>query len=181
MKTKRLTACAMMLAIFIVLGLFPPISLGFIPVPIVIQNLAVLLCGLLLTKWEALSVTLVFLLMAAVGLPVLSGSTGGFAVFMGPSAGYLFAYPLCAFLIALAKEHINTSKNTFIKIFFMVFVIGVLLLDAIGAVGMSINISGMSLATALKAQLAFIPGDTVKAVLATLIYTLIPAKVRAGM
>ncbi|OFI49316.1 hypothetical protein BG261_01670 [Floricoccus tropicus] len=176
MKIKRLTICAMMLAIIVVLGFFPPIPLGFIPVPIVIQNLGILLTGLLLRKGEAFTVVAVFLLMVAAGLPFLSGGRGGLTPFFGPSVGYLIAYPICAFLIAWAMEYVPKPNNLFTALI-VTFLIGVLLLDGIGAIGMHINIKGMSLASAFKAQLAFIPGDTVKAVAASVVYSLLPLSI----
>ncbi|GAF36427.1 substrate-specific component BioY of biotin ECF transporter [Lentilactobacillus farraginis DSM 18382 = JCM 14108] len=39
MKIREVTEIALMTAVIIVLGLIPPIPLGFIPVPIVLQNL----------------------------------------------------------------------------------------------------------------------------------------------
>lgn len=42
--TRLLTLSAMMVAILIILGLFPGIPLGFIPVPIVLQNMGVMSC-----------------------------------------------------------------------------------------------------------------------------------------
>ena len=48
MKTKNVALIAMMTAIIIVLGFVPPIPLGFIPVPIVLQNMGIMLAGAIL-------------------------------------------------------------------------------------------------------------------------------------
>ena len=72
-QTKKLTLAAMMTAILIILGVFPGIPLGFIPVPIILQNMGVLLTTELLgAKYGTLS-TALFLALALFGLPVLSG------------------------------------------------------------------------------------------------------------
>lgn len=48
MKIREVTEIALMTAVIIVLGLIPPIPLGFIPVPIVLQNLGVMIAGVVL-------------------------------------------------------------------------------------------------------------------------------------
>ncbi|WEV45786.1 biotin transporter BioY [Streptococcaceae bacterium ESL0687] len=177
MKTQRLTLSAMMLAIIIVLGFFPGIPLGFIPVPIVIQNMGIILTGLLLRKAESFTVVSVFLLMVAIGLPLLAGGKGNAASFVGPTAGYLFAYPVCAFLISYLIEKCPKPIN-FIKAFVISFLIGVLLLDFLGALGLHLSpASKMPFLKALYLQVTFIPGDTIKALVASLIYVLLPKNI----
>ena len=62
------------------------------PIPIVLQNALAVLAGLLLGPlFGGLSV-LLFLLAGAVVLPVFSGGNGGFAVFAGPTGGFLVGY-----------------------------------------------------------------------------------------
>ena len=79
-----------MTAIICILGLVPGVPLPFMPVPIVLQNIGIFLAGIILgRKMGALSV-IVFLLLVATGLPVLSGGRGGIGVFVGPSAGFYF-------------------------------------------------------------------------------------------
>ena len=64
------------------------------PIPIVLQNALAVLAGLLLGPlFGGLSV-LLFLVAGAVGLPVFSGGSGGFAVFAGPTGGGLSALGL---------------------------------------------------------------------------------------
>ena len=48
MKAKDITQIALMTAVIVILGMFPGIPLGFIPVPIVLQNMGVMLAGALL-------------------------------------------------------------------------------------------------------------------------------------
>lgn len=48
MKIRQLTQTSLMIAAIIVLGMIPPIPLGIIPVPIVMQNLGIMLAGLFL-------------------------------------------------------------------------------------------------------------------------------------
>ncbi|MED9788427.1 MAG: biotin transporter BioY, partial [Latilactobacillus curvatus] len=74
---------ALLLAIIIGLGLVPNLPMGLIPVPITVQNIGILLVGLILTPGEAAITIGAFLLLALIGMPVLTGMRGGVAVFMG--------------------------------------------------------------------------------------------------
>ena len=76
MKTKVLTRVTMMVALMIVSGVLT-IPLPGLPVPIVLQNMMMMLAGGLLGKKFGTLAVSVFLLMVAVGFPVLSGGRGG--------------------------------------------------------------------------------------------------------
>lgn len=74
---KHLTQTAMVTALIIVLGFFPGIPVGFIPVPIVLQNMGIFLAAELLgRKYGTIAVGL-FLGLVALGLPLLSGGAWG--------------------------------------------------------------------------------------------------------
>src|SRR2546423_11851233 len=71
------------------------------PVPMTLQPLAVLLVGGLLgARLGALSMIL-YLAMGAAGLPVFTPTVPlvGFARLVGPTGGYLLAYPLAAWAV----------------------------------------------------------------------------------
>src|SRR5216684_8281772 len=71
------------------------------PVPMTLQPLAVLLVGGLLgARVGALSMIL-YLAMGAAGLPVFTPTVPllGFARLLGPTGGYLLAYPVAAFAV----------------------------------------------------------------------------------
>ncbi|NQU65132.1 MAG: biotin transporter BioY, partial [SAR324 cluster bacterium] len=71
----RPTVYASLFAALISAGAFMAIPIG--PVPIVLQNMFVLLAGVILGwKWGVASV-LIYLLAGAVGFPVFSGGRGG--------------------------------------------------------------------------------------------------------
>ncbi|MFH1985598.1 MAG: biotin transporter BioY [Pseudomonadota bacterium] len=91
-----------LMAAFIAIGAFVAIPIG--PVPIVLQNLFVLLAGLLLgPRWGAASVGL-YLLAGACGLPVFAGATGGLGRFMGPTGGYLISYLPAVILVGAVSD-----------------------------------------------------------------------------
>ena len=75
------------------------ISIPFWPVPVTMQTFAVLMVGALY-GWRLGGITvLAWLLEAALGMPVLAGGKGGIAPYIGPTAGYLFAFPVGAMLM----------------------------------------------------------------------------------
>lgn len=167
MNTKYLVYAALMTAIIAVMGLVPAIPLPFIPVPIVLQNVGVFLAGIILgRKYGVLSV-IVFLLLVMAGAPLLSGGRGGFGVFLGPSAGYLGMYVIVAFLIGWARDR-HYDKLNFGRTLAIIVIYGVILLDAVGGIVMALIIH-MPIDKALLLSLTFIPGDLIKAVVASLI------------
>lgn len=79
------------------------VPLGFTPVPLTLQPFAVLLLGLLLTPRLAAATLGVYLLEGASGLPVFAPGLvfgAGMAHLLGPTGGYLMAYPAAAALVA---------------------------------------------------------------------------------
>jgi len=90
------------------------VSVPMIPVPITMQTFAVTLIGALY-GWRLGTATVVaWLVEGAAGMPVLAGGAGGLAPFMGPTAGYLFAFPLLAALTGfLAEKGWNGERPAF--------------------------------------------------------------------
>ena len=68
------------------------------PVPMTMQSWAVILAGAALgPRWGVAAVGL-YLAAATLGLPVLADGASGPAPFTGPTAGYIVAFPLAAFV-----------------------------------------------------------------------------------
>jgi len=71
--------------------------LPFTPVPLTLQNFAVVLVGLVLGPVAGFSAMVLYLVEGAIGLPVFTPyAAGGVAHLLGPNGGYLFSYPLAA-------------------------------------------------------------------------------------
>ncbi|HWV20497.1 MAG TPA: biotin transporter BioY [Devosia sp.] len=80
------------------------VEVPLVPVPVTMQTLAVTLIGAVY-GWRLGALTVVAWLMeAALGMPVLSGGAAGAHHFVGPTAGYLFAFPLAAALTGWLAE-----------------------------------------------------------------------------
>jgi len=156
-------------ALMAVLGLIPKIDLP-LGVPITLQTLGVMLAGCLLGPRLAVQALLLFLAAVAIGLPLLSGGRGGFGVFMTPSAGYLLAWPLGAFVTGLVMHTLpaGSPRRVALSAFVASALGGLLVIHACGVVGL-MNIAGMSLTQALIGTSAFVPGDLIKCVLTAVV------------
>jgi biotin transport system substrate-specific component len=152
---KRMVYAALMAALTAA-GAYIAIPIG--PVPIVLQNLFVILAGLLLGgRWGLISVA-VYLLAGAMGLPVFAGGTGGVGKFVGPTGGYLLGFAAAAYLIGLISE--NGKGRVAVDVLAMVA--GTLVIYAFGVSWLKV-VTGMSFSKAVAVgMLPFLIGDAVK-------------------
>ena len=73
------------------------VPLPFSPVPMTLQPLAVLVVGALLGPKRGMAALVLYLVMGAMGAPVFApGGPPGAARLIGPTGGYLLAFPLAA-------------------------------------------------------------------------------------
>lgn len=99
LSLRGIVFSALMVAILVLFG-YISIPIGFSPVPITLQTLAVMLAGGLLGPlYGFLSIALVVVL-TALGFPLPHG-TGGLAVLLGPTGGYVIMWPFAALLMGL--------------------------------------------------------------------------------
>ena len=81
------------------------LPLPFTPVPLTLQNFGVLLVALALGSKRGFAALALYLVEGASGMPVFNpAGTGGLAQLLGPTGGYLLAYPAVAFVTGLIAE-----------------------------------------------------------------------------
>jgi biotin transport system substrate-specific component len=82
------------------------VPLPFTPVPLTLQNFAVIAVGLMLGSRRGFAALALYLIEGASGMPVFSPSItgGGIAQLLGPTGGFLMAYPAVAFVAGLIYE-----------------------------------------------------------------------------
>jgi biotin transport system substrate-specific component len=81
------------------------LPLPFTPVPLTLQNFGVLLVGLSLGSRRGFAALLLYLAEGAAGMPVFNpAGLGGIAQLLGPTGGYLLAYPFVAAIAGLIME-----------------------------------------------------------------------------
>jgi biotin transport system substrate-specific component len=162
-----LAMTATFVGIIAAMGLVPAITVPGVGVPITIQSMGVMLAGAILGRWRGAAAVLIFLVLVALGLPLLSGGRGGLGVFFKPSVGFLIGFPVAAFVIGWLSERLNAARSLWRGIAANVFG-GIIVLYVFGIVGIAV-VSHLSLLKALIATWVFIPGDLAKAVVAALI------------
>ncbi len=154
---------AVFAALIIVLGtVVVPLPGG---VPITAQTLGVMLAGLVLGPRVAPLSILLVLVLAAVGLPVLAGGRGGLGMFVGPTVGYLIGWIAGVVVIGLIMR---TGPVTWWRAAAASVIGGVLVVYAFG-IPVQALVTGVPLGLTALSSAAFLPGDLIKVVVATLV------------
>jgi biotin transport system substrate-specific component len=170
--TQNTVLVAVFAAIIAALGIVPPITVGVTPVPITLQTLGVMLAGALLGAWRGMLSALVVVVLAVAGLPILAGGRGGFGVFLGPTGGYLVGWIFGAFVVGLLVQRWAIRQDNVVVRHFCVgaatIIGGIVVVYAFGIPWTSVS-TGLSLGTSFTGSLVFVPGDLLKAVVATLV------------
>jgi len=100
-------------SLFVALCAQVTLPLPFNPVPLTLQNFGVLLVGLTLGSRRSFAALALYLVEGAVGMPVFNpAGLGGVAQLLGPTGGYLLAYP---FVAALAGWIMERGRKTFAR------------------------------------------------------------------
>jgi biotin transport system substrate-specific component len=103
---------ALVIGASIVIAIFARLSvpLPFTPVPFTLANFGLLAAGLLLGSRRAGAAALLYLVYGAAGMPVFSpAGPGGLAQLFGATGGYLWAFPLVAFVAGWISERGDRS------------------------------------------------------------------------
>ncbi len=81
------------------------------PIPFTMQNFAVILSGLLLPPFYAFLSQMLYLLLIALGVPLASNFSGGLGILLGYTAGYLWGFPITAFLMSILSRYYLGRSN----------------------------------------------------------------------
>ena len=120
------------------LALSSYIVVPMVPVPVTMQTFAVTLIGALY-GWRLGAMTIAaWLVEGAVGFPVLAGGAAGASHFVGPTGGYLFAFPLVGALVGwLAERGWNGNR---VMLAFAAMVLGNLACLVLGTAWLAVMI-----------------------------------------
>src|SRR5579872_2646842 len=98
-------------SLFVALCARVTVPLPFTPVPLTLQNFGLLLVGLLLGSRGGFAALAIYLAEGMAGLPVFSpAGPGGLAQLVGPTGGFLLAYP---FVAGIAGWIMENGKRSF--------------------------------------------------------------------
>jgi biotin transport system substrate-specific component len=138
------------------------LPLPFTPVPLTLQNFAVLLVGMFLGPVAGFSAMVLYLVEGALGLPVFTPyAAGGVAHLLGPNGGYLFSYPIAAATagwVVRAMQHVTSRFRSAL----VAATIATLPIFLLGATWLAHFLHLGVSATWVLAVAPFIPGEIVK-------------------
>lgn len=135
------------------------VPLWFTPVPLSLQPFGVLVLALLLSPRLAAATLCAYLVEGAAGLPVFAPSPlTGAAHLLGPTGGYLMAYPLAAVLASYVWRRMGKG---FASGLLSAAAADVLILIC-GALWLAVSTHGHAGAVLAAAVWAFVPGDALK-------------------
>jgi biotin transport system substrate-specific component len=141
------------------------VRLPWTPVPITGQTFAVLLTGAVLGARRAFLAQLLYLAEGAAGLPVFAGGAAGVARLVGPTGGYLIAFPFAAALTgALAQRGWDRHVATMVA----AMLLGSVVIFGGGLLWLSRFVPPQTLLAA--GLLPFVPGDLIKTTLAAVVF-----------
>lgn len=147
---------------------------GFSTVPFSLQTFAVMLAGGLLGAAYGFWSIFVVVALTTIGLPLMNGP-GGFAQVFGPTGGFIWMFPVSAFLIGWASDRLFAGRrklepSRFALLLLAMIVFGILLPYVAGVPWLAHVSAKLDFSGAITAgMLPFLPGDSLKAVAAVLI------------
>lgn len=133
------------------------------PVPITAQTFAVLLTGALLGSRLGAMAMIVYLVEGASGLPFFYGGHGGITHLLGPTGGYLIAFPAAAFITGAFAEN-GWDKRFYSAVAAMA--VGSIVILLAGWAWFSILMHTAPIAALKLSVMPHIAGDIIKILLA---------------
>lgn len=97
---KMVLACSMA----VITAITAQVKFNIAFIPYTMQNFGVMLSGLLLGPVYGFISQLIYIGMIGIGIPAASGFSGGIAVLIGPTSGYIWAFPISAFIAGLFRK-----------------------------------------------------------------------------
>lgn len=164
--SRDLALVAVFAGVIAALGLVPAVFVPGFPAPITLQSMGVVLAGAVLGPRRGTLSVLLFLLLVALGLPLLAGGRGGLGVFVTPYAGFLWAFPLAALVVGWLTW--RRGAPYLVRWGVPVNLLGSVVLYLGGWLSL-VTIGGNAPLAALALLVIYVPGDLVKMVIAALV------------
>lgn len=159
---------AVFAALIAALGLPGSITVGELPVPITLQTLGVMLAGAVLGARKGFAAVLLFCVLAAAGLPLLSGGRGGMSWFtVSPSAGYFYGWLAGVAVIGYLTARI-LPRYPFLAALGVTVFGGIVVIYAFGVPYTALR-AGVPVWVAALDATKFLPGDLIKATATVLV------------
>ena len=132
-------------------------------VPMTMQTFAITLAAVVLGAKLSTVSCVIYLLLGAVGVPVLANFSGGF----------LISFPLMAFIIGWGADHRHAFRGAYV----LALIIGTIANYVVGTAMFCVLMNSSIAAGVTACVLPFIPTAVIKAVLATVIGFLVRKRI----
>jgi biotin transport system substrate-specific component len=150
------------------------VPVPFSPVPMTLQPLAVLAVGGLLGASRGIAALLLYIVMGVLGLPVFAGGGAGIVHLVGPTGGYLLAFPVAA---GVTGAGAGDPPRSILRVL-VAAAVGMVLIHFGGVAQLALL--GRDPALALRVGfIPFLTGDLLKVGLAALLILITAPRVRA--
>ncbi len=136
------------------------------PVPITLQVLAIYLTTTILGPVYGALACGIYLIIGAMGLPVYAGAGSGVSVLLGPTGGYLFSYPIAAFLGGLVSRRRSKSRKSDMVRVSVASAVALIVIYAMGVAWLGAYLRIDLYKALLLGAIPFIPVDVAKAIVA---------------
>lgn len=166
-RTAARIAAVALFAVATAVGARMSVPVPLTPVPITLQTLFVLLSGALLGPALGATAQLTYLAAGIAGIPVFVGGAG-LAYLLGPTGGYLLAFPVAAFVAGVVVDRVPRRGVAGAALLFVALFATSLIVLLGGASWLGIITGDYAGAFALG-FLPFLAGDILKVALTTLV------------
>ncbi len=171
---QDICSIAIMTAITVVLAQISiPMPLG---VPMTMQTFAVTLAGIVLGAKRGAISMLIYVLLGAIGVPVLANFSGGFQHLIGPTGGFLLSFPIMAYLIGIGTK-MRKQKGMFL----LFLILGTAANYAIGVLMFCILMKASVWTGITACVLPFIPTAIIKAAVASILGLKLQVRLEAAL
>ncbi len=153
MSTRKITQTALFTAIMIICSQIA-IPTGIVPFSLSI--FAIYFIALTLDRNQAVTAIAIYILLGVVGLPVFAGFGSGVGKLLGPTGGFIIAYPIMAFVVS------SIVKKDKLSLHIAALTVSTLVCYTLGTVWFSYSL-GTDIRTAIiTVAVPYIPFDILK-------------------
>lgn len=139
------------------------IPLPHTPVPITAQTFGIILVGFMLGAWRGAMATGAYVFEGLIGLPVFAGGAGGWLHLCGPTGGYLLGFIAAAWVAGFLAER---GWDRWFHTMLLAALLSTAVIYIPGLIWLAAFVGWKHVCS--TGLLPFIPGDIIKALLATI-------------
>ena len=172
-RVGRRVAAIGLAAVVVALSAQVVVPLPFSPVPMTLQPLAVLVVGGLLGPATGAAALVLYIGLGVLGLPVFAGGGSGVLRLLGPTGGYLLAFPVAA---AVSGRLVWTAPGSLLRVL-VACALGMVVIHAGGVAQLAVLGGDPALAFRVGFY-PFLTGDLLKVGLATAVILALGPRLR---